>query len=84
MARPSSRIRWVVVLYHWAVVLVLMMSKMELRVEDERENEKTAPRKKNAAAPPARAQRLTYLSLCVKPFRRSSAAATVLYAVDLE
>ena len=43
------------------------MSKMELRVEDERENEKTAPRKKNAAAPPARAQRLTYCLFGVKP-----------------
>ena len=68
----------------WAVVLVLMLSKMELRVEDERENEKTASTKKNATATPAHAQRLTCLSVCVKPFSRSSATATVLYAVDLE
>ena len=54
-------------------------------VEDEGENYRIVSGKKErcdiTVAPPARAQRLTSLSLC---FGRSSGVATGLHAVDLE
>ena len=61
---------------------MLIILKMELKIRERIRG--LCPEKERRdinVAPSARAQRLTFLSLC---FGRSSAVATGLYAVDLE